>query len=779
MRIIAIGLGGAGCRITDSLYATDRRSSKVACVQALAIDVDEKTLEQLGTLPESAKMCFSALEPGVSDSPGEQSPTATIDIGEIVSRVQNFESGETDAIFFCCGLGGGMVDVAPHIIAGLRSSIVEPIFGLVTLPCLAEGERISGKAADDIEMLSTLLDGIILFDNETWHKKIRSEKARLQQKEKGFAEKFGLKKPEKILSPAQAIYTRLNEAIVRRISLILRAGEFKADGGIDLAEVVLDSGEVLNTMKGMGFITIGYAVERLPHEPLSFLSRWKPAGLFDDDQKKKASRIVELAKQAIYHEISTPCDLTSAHKALILVAGPSHELSMKGFMTVRKWIDRSIAGLETRSGDYPVKNTKNVAIIIMLSGLENIPRITELKEIRWQQRPRDLVCSAELNLMERGKGGSDSSPELISVSDKDEMIFMPDRISQSQASRRPTPPVHGSHQKMVNAKERAHIPDIFEPDVSAFQGEPDVSAAARQPLEKVPTTVMETSTPEMPSLPETEENSILVADNTQMAKRRVLVTHEQRPLHSSVSRKPSVTGSIPVGKMKTELIEHVDDLSNFRQPADSSVRTRDTERQRIERELHRQRIIAISGPESKKGMHLPKKSSTDSVEPQKRTNAIKSTSEQFAHRHTFEPAHESVEKKTVIRSKRSLIVSTQETPGADGDSLAEKKVPGKENVPPAFSDRNIHGSDNEVNIGIRDQVFRAKDAVFEGKGVRRSPLPSVRDSTLLHTDLKPKKKSKESPVGGGDIIKEDSGPESQPPKKRDKPGGKDKEISWI
>ena len=55
---------------------------------------------------------------------------------------------------------------------------------------------------------------------------------------------------------------------------------------------------------------------------------------------------------------------------------------MKGFMTVRKWIDRSIAGLETRSGDYPVMNTKNVAIIVMLSGLENIPRITEIREIR-------------------------------------------------------------------------------------------------------------------------------------------------------------------------------------------------------------------------------------------------------------------------------------------------------------------------------------------------------------------------------------------------------------
>ena len=197
---------------------------------------------------------------------------------------------------------------------------------------------------------------------------------------------------------------------------MLRAGEFRADGGIDLAEVVLDSGEVLNTMKGMGFITIGYAVEKLPPDPLRFLSWLKPAGIFDEEQKKKASRIVELAKQAIYHEISTPCDLTSAHKALVLVAGPSQELSMKGFMTVRKWIDRSIAGLETRSGDYPVVNTKNVAIIVMLSGLENIPRITELKEIRSQSKPKKRADPEESS-----EGLSEKDQKNI----RDDMITLP------------------------------------------------------------------------------------------------------------------------------------------------------------------------------------------------------------------------------------------------------------------------------------------------------------------------------------------------------------------
>ena len=48
-------------------------------------------------------------------------------------------------------------------------------------------------------------------------------------------------------------------------------------------------------------------------------------------------------------------------------------------MTVRKWIDRSIAGMEMRSGDYPVTNSEYVAIIVVLSGLENIPRITEIR----------------------------------------------------------------------------------------------------------------------------------------------------------------------------------------------------------------------------------------------------------------------------------------------------------------------------------------------------------------------------------------------------------------
>jgi cell division GTPase FtsZ len=366
----------------DKLYFADRRSKKTnaRCVEAIAVDVDQKTLKSLKYLPENSRLCFPPLDPLHSGADAN-----LLDIGEIAAKVQSLEQGENDAVVICAGLGGNLSEAIPPMIEAFRKSIIEPLFGLFTLPCVNEGEKKSARAADDIEILYPMLDGIILFDNETWYHKIKI-KLNAREQKGGFLPRFGSrqKTPEQ---ETLEVYNQLNDAIVRRVILILRAGEFTPEGRFDHAEVVLDSGEVLNTMKGMGFITIGYAVEHLPKNFLAFFSRRKAdSELFSDEHHAKASRIVDLAKEAIYHEISTPCDMTSAQKALVLIAGPSRELSMKGFSIVRKWIDRSIAGIEMRSGDYPVANTSIVAIIIMLSGLRNIPRLEELKEIRRQYK---------------------------------------------------------------------------------------------------------------------------------------------------------------------------------------------------------------------------------------------------------------------------------------------------------------------------------------------------------------------------------------------------------
>jgi cell division GTPase FtsZ len=739
MRIIAIGLGGAGCRIVDSLYSTDRKSSKVACIQGLAVDVDESTIKQLTALPESSRLFFPAMDPEVSNRERGVEPTATIDIAEIISRMNNLESSETDAIILCLGLGGSMTDIAPHVITSLRSSIVEPIFGLVTLPCLAEGEKRSAKAADDVDILSPLLDGMILFDNETWYKKTKALKIASAKKERSLAHRLGLAKDEPELSPELATYQLLNEGIVRRISLILRAGEFKADGGIDLAEVVLDSGEVLNTMKGMGFITIGYAVERLPSNPLAFLSQFRSQqGVFDEENKKKASRIVDLAKQAIYHDISTPCDMTSAHKALVLIAGPSHELSMKGFMTVRKWIDRSIAGLETRSGDYPVVNTKNVAIIVMLSGLENIPRINELREIR-EQHTAGFQKRAGRNI-DREAGSLPSDIEGI----RDEMIVLPVKMRkgsesgsrQSDAVRSPLPepleakPTHvprkSEHPDNEPGDNGEHIRKITQEHTEPSQPKP--------PRQKVIVTQEAESFPDQPAQVKTQKDHAL-----QSAR-----VPEPVPSHNS----PNRTG-----------ISHV---------RISTTGEKEAARHRIELELQKQRFKAMAG----RGRTADDAVSQQPVTPEPIKRRIEIRSKPAPQHNTPLPENtvelQEPEQKTVIVPRRKLVSRPQEAliqEARNDETPAVKEDQDNSSVEAYRGDE----SDDDMTIAIKDTTFRAKDRVFEGREVQKPKVATtVKDASLLRTSLRSKKYTdpgtKNKPVAE-DLTDESPDPTTKKPEK--------------
>ena len=382
MRVLTIGLGGAGSRVVDSLYDHDRRS-KICCMSAVAIDIDPNSLVQLRYLPDPARVFFPRIDIG---DPGKI--TDVIDIEEVMTRLQGMDTMEIDAILLCCGLGGNVIDIAPLIIDELRKSYMEPIFALAILPCLEEGKRVSAKAADDLDVLQSIVDAVILFDNETWSRKIRAAAAAAETENTGV---MGQLRQSPRASDPRTHYNMLNERIARQIGLLLRAGEFN-ESGLDYAEVVLDAGEVLNTLKGNGFVAVGYAAERLPTGWLNFLQRRQSLKYFIEGSQEKASRIISLAKKAVYEEVSVPCDLTSADKALVLIAGPSAELSMKGFQTVRKWIDRSIAGLEMRSGDYPVRNTSFVGIIIVLSGLSNVPRVEDIRDIRAEYR---LECEEE------------------------------------------------------------------------------------------------------------------------------------------------------------------------------------------------------------------------------------------------------------------------------------------------------------------------------------------------------------------------------------------------
>lgn len=357
MRALLIGLGGAGCRIAETILLHDIQSG-VNSVRSYIFDCDRTYINSITTYDYAHKIVLTPIDPvKTSNDRGTD-----FDVSHLADCFQDASVDEVDAVFICAGLGGRMAELVPEFLRQLTDAFPDPVFAILTLPGRNEGARISARASETLAQIRKISSACLIFDNETW----------LQRLEENHSKFKSL--------PIQSYYNDLNELLSRQISLLLRAGEF-GETGVDSAEVVLDAGEVLNTLSGMDLVAIGYALEKLPVVKTGFFHKAKMEKYLLDEGHQRTARIVELAKRAVYEDISVPCDLTSANKALILIAGPSSELSMKGFQTVRKWIDRSIKGLEMRAGDYPVQSTKYVGVIIVLAGIENVPRIAELKEI--------------------------------------------------------------------------------------------------------------------------------------------------------------------------------------------------------------------------------------------------------------------------------------------------------------------------------------------------------------------------------------------------------------
>ncbi|MDR3102345.1 MAG: tubulin/FtsZ family protein [Methanocalculaceae archaeon] len=365
MRALLIGFGGAGCRIVDTLNQHDERSG-VRSVRSFVFDADQKTISKMQSIPQENRFVLTP-----SDLVKENNTRGTdFEVGNLASCFQCDSIEEIDAVFVCAGLGGRMAELVPAIVSQLNDTFPDPIFTILTLPGRNEGVKISARASRTLAEIRKVAQATILFDNETWFKRTEDEDRIKNERE------------AKHKATIYEMYPVLNELLARRVGLLLRAGEFNRNG-VEAAEVVLDAGEVLNTLKEIDLVAIGYATEKLPATwTHNVLKRIRVEKYLLKENQARTSRIVELAKQAVYQEVSVPCDLTSSEKALVLIAGPSGELSMKGFQTVRKWIDRSIRGLEMRAGDYPVKSTRYVGVIIVLAGLGNVPRVKELDEIR-------------------------------------------------------------------------------------------------------------------------------------------------------------------------------------------------------------------------------------------------------------------------------------------------------------------------------------------------------------------------------------------------------------
>jgi tubulin-like protein CetZ len=381
MRVFFIGFGQAGGKIADMFVEQDKRMAAQS-FRAISVNTARTDLMGLKNIGLRDRILIGQTMVkghGVGTDNVTGAKVTSDEIDSIINAIDSRGTHDIDAFVIVAGLGGGTGSGGSPVLArALKRIYREPVYALGILPAPEEGRLYSYNAARSLSTLVNEVDSTFLFDNSAWKNEGESIKS---------------------------AYQRLNDEIVRRFGVLFRAGEVTKMG---VGEMVVDSSEIINTLRGGGITSVGYAIT----EVVSRRTKQKKGifgGLKDTisrtaSGKKEASeevllgedksaKIIALVRRAMLGRLTLPCDYSSAERALVLIAGPPEEMDRKGVEKSKSWVEENIAGIEVRGGDYPV-DSNYIAAVVVLATVGNAPRIRELLEIA-KETKEDAVKAKE------------------------------------------------------------------------------------------------------------------------------------------------------------------------------------------------------------------------------------------------------------------------------------------------------------------------------------------------------------------------------------------------
>ncbi len=356
MKLAMIGFGQAGGKIVDKFIEYDRRTGGEAVRSAVAVNTAKADLVGLDHVPEENQVLIGQSRVkghGVGADNELGAEIAEEDIDEIQGAVDNVPIHDVDAFLIVAGMGGGTGSGgAPVLAKYLKRIYTEPVYGLGVLPGRDEGGIYTLNAARSFQTFVREVDNLLVFDNDAW-------------REAGESVGSG--------------YDRINEEIVRRFGVLFGAGEVSR--GDAVGESVVDSSEIINTLDTGGVSTIGYAAEEVENPSGGLLSRFTSDGTDEVDSTHATNRITSLVRKAALGRLTLPCEIDSAERSLLVASGPPAYLNRKGVEKGRKWLEEQTGSMEVRGGDYPVDDADQVAGVVLLSGVSEVPRVEELQDV--------------------------------------------------------------------------------------------------------------------------------------------------------------------------------------------------------------------------------------------------------------------------------------------------------------------------------------------------------------------------------------------------------------
>ncbi|QHS18383.1 cell division protein [haloarchaeon 3A1-DGR] len=353
-----IGFGQAGGKVVDKFLEYDKRTGSEIVRAAAAVNTAKADLMGLEHIPESQRVLIGQSRVkghGVGADNELGAEIAEEDIDEVQGAIDSIPVHEVDAFLVVAGLGGGTGSGgAPVLAKHLKRIYTEPVYGLGILPGSDEGGIYTLNAARSFQTFVREVDNLLVFDNDAWRKTGES---------------------------VQGGYEQINDEIVRRFGILFGAGEVKE--GQEVAESVVDSSEIINTLSGGGVSTVGYAEEEVEETSSGgLLSRLRNGEENDElDTAHTTNRITSLVRKAALGRLTLPCEIEGSERALLVLAGPPEYLNRKGIERGRKWLEEQTGSMEVRGGDYPYRGSGFVASVILLAGVTNVPRIKELQQV--------------------------------------------------------------------------------------------------------------------------------------------------------------------------------------------------------------------------------------------------------------------------------------------------------------------------------------------------------------------------------------------------------------
>ena len=330
MKVALVGVGQAGGKVTEAIAAFDDRMGYGAVRGALAVNSAEADLKALSV--DTVLVGQDRVKGhGVGGDNELGAEVMQSDVDQVMGSLDGRITAEADAIVVVAGLGGGTGSGGAPVLARELSRVYSvPVYALGILPGRGEGAMYQANAGRSLKTLVREADATLLIDNDAWHDAGES---------------------------VEGAFDAINEEIARRVGLLLASGEAVEGVG----ESVVDSSEVINTLREGGVAALGYASAEA-----------------SEDSADNINNVTSSTRRALFSGTSLP-DATTADAALLVVAGRPEAIPRKGVERARRLVEDETGSMQVRGGDFPLESDR-LATLVLLGGVERSDRIDAFME---------------------------------------------------------------------------------------------------------------------------------------------------------------------------------------------------------------------------------------------------------------------------------------------------------------------------------------------------------------------------------------------------------------